>query len=203
MTNNPSLNDGYLVIVSTDVRLIKRGIVNNAIIIYIDLASTIEAFVKWDIEVVGDSFLAILFWLFCVGFWSLLPRGFALWRHLEYERTVIWKNVVVRIMRKKKKKTSASRNKKDGKTFGGEGIPRSYASFSSRVSFSSNPLMHLRIPPAGRAAGSVRRLRYCSKASAHETDTISRGTRHQGLNDASCVFHVPSIGPCLKNVPQD
>ena len=115
MTNNPSLNDGYLVIVSTDVRLIKRGIVNNAIIVYIDLASTIEAFVKWDIEVVGDGFLAILFWLFCVGFWSLLPRGFALWRHLEYERTVIWKNVVVRIMHKKKEKTVHQERKSMGR----------------------------------------------------------------------------------------
>ena len=150
MTTSPSLNDGYLVIISTDVRLIQGGIVNNAIIVYIDLASTIEAFVKWDIEVVGDSFLAILLWLFCVRFRGLLRRGFTLWRHLEYERKVIRKNVVARIMGEK---NSTSREKKDGKTFGGEEFPRSYAGFSSRVSFSSNSLMHLRIPPAGRAAG--------------------------------------------------
>ena len=63
--------------------------------------------------------------------------------------------------------------------------------------------MHLRIPPAGRAADNVRRLRNCTKASAHETDTISRGTRHQGLDDVNCLFHVLPIGSCLKNFLQD
>lgn len=78
----------YLVVVSTDVCLIQGCIVNNAIIVYIDLASTVEAFVKWNIKVVGDSLLAILLWLFCIGFRGLLPRGFALWRHSKDERTV-------------------------------------------------------------------------------------------------------------------
>ena len=82
MTNNLSPNESHLVVVSTDVRLIQGCIVNNAIIVYIDLARTIEAFVKWDVQVVGDSLLAILLWLFRISFRGLLPRGFALRRHL-------------------------------------------------------------------------------------------------------------------------
>ena len=164
----------YLVVVSTDVCLIQGCIVNNAIIVYIDLASTIEAFVKWNIKVVRDSLLAILLWLFCIGFGGLLPRGFALWRHSKDERTVNQESIYIGIMGEK---NCAAREKKDGKTVGSEEISRSYASFSSRVSFSSNSLMHLRFLSAGRAAGNARQLRIGFKASAHETDTISRGNQ--------------------------
>ena len=87
-----------------------------------------------------------------------------------------------------------SREKKTGKPLGGEEIPRSYAGFSSRVLFSSNPLMQLRIPFAGRAARQRKGIARWFKASAHQSGTASHGTRHQCLDDACYDFHVPLIG---------
>ena len=74
---------------------------------------------------------------------------------------------------------SASRRKKDGKTFGGEEISRSYADLSSRVFFSSNPLMHLRIPSAGRAAGNAKELRFGLR---HQLTKVARHHVGPGIN---------------------
>lgn len=60
----------------------------------------------------------------------------------------------------------------------GEAISRSYSNFSSRVSFSSNPLMHLRCPSAGGAAGNAREMRIGLR---HQPTKVTRNHVEPGI----------------------
>lgn len=71
---------GDLVVIPTNVGLVLGGIKDDSIVTDVYFCSFFETFVNRHRNVVGDGFLAMLFWLFSIAVAGLLSN-FAFCRH--------------------------------------------------------------------------------------------------------------------------